>query len=55
MGDTKYWDTAGDSCDSLEDVGELQMASLSLDEPELESVVFGDVVEDVEAVDVEST
>ncbi|KAM7489750.1 hypothetical protein LguiB_027234 [Lonicera macranthoides] len=53
IGETKYWDIAGDTFDTLEDVGELQMASLSLDEPELESVVFRDEAQDVEAVNVE--
>ncbi|KAM7471487.1 hypothetical protein LguiA_009670 [Lonicera macranthoides] len=53
IGDSKYWDIAGDTFDTLEEVGELQMASLSLDEPELELVLFGDEVQNVEAVNVE--
>ena len=34
------WDIAGDSFDSFDDVGELEIAQLSLDEPELEAVLF---------------
>ncbi|XXG79431.1 hypothetical protein AAC387_Pa09g0501 [Persea americana] len=42
-GETKMWDIAGDSFDSfddVDDVGELEIAQLSLDEPELEAVLF---------------
>ena len=39
-GETKMWDIAGDSFDSFDDVGELEIAQLSLDEPELEAVLF---------------
>ncbi|KAG5557744.1 hypothetical protein RHGRI_007861 [Rhododendron griersonianum] len=42
-GQTKMWDIAGDAFDSFGDVGELEIAQLSLDEPELEAVVFMDV------------
>ena len=35
-------DIAGDQFGSLEDVGMLEVANLSLDEPELEVVVFTD-------------
>ena len=42
QGETKLWDIAGDSFDSFEDVGMLEVANLSLDEPDLEAVVFTD-------------
>uniref|UniRef100_A0A5B7AFB0 BED-type domain-containing protein n=1 Tax=Davidia involucrata TaxID=16924 RepID=A0A5B7AFB0_DAVIN len=42
QGETKMWDIAGDTFDSFEDVGVLEVANLSLDEPELEAVVFMD-------------
>ena len=34
------WDVGGDSFDSLNDLGILEIANLSLDEPELEAIVF---------------
>ncbi|KAF2312425.1 hypothetical protein GH714_034650 [Hevea brasiliensis] len=37
---TKLWDVGGDQFGSMEDVGVLEFANLSLDEPELESVLF---------------
>ncbi|KAF2325643.1 hypothetical protein GH714_031618 [Hevea brasiliensis] len=37
---TKLWDVGGDQFGSIEDVGVLEFANLSLDEPELESVLF---------------
>ncbi|XP_058007006.1 uncharacterized protein LOC131182218 [Hevea brasiliensis] len=37
---TKLWDVCGDQFGSMEDVGVLEFANLSLDEPELESVLF---------------
>ncbi|XP_052201701.1 uncharacterized protein LOC127807702 [Diospyros lotus] len=37
---TKMWDIGGDEFGSMEDVGILEFANLSLDEPELESVLF---------------
>lgn len=40
-GETKMWDIGGDDFGSLEGSGILEVAKLSLDEPELESVVFG--------------
>ncbi|KAJ6810180.1 uncharacterized protein M6B38_158170 [Iris pallida] len=40
-GETKMWDIAGDDFGSLEGSGILEVAKLSLDEPELESMVFG--------------
>ena len=39
-GETKTWDIAGETFDSFDDVGELEIAQLSLDEPELEAVLF---------------
>ena len=38
------WDIGGDDFDSLEDsnVGRLEIANLSLDEPQLEAVLFED-------------
>lgn len=41
-GETKLWDIGGDNFGTLDDIGELEIAQLSLDEPELESVVFAD-------------
>ncbi|XP_059659219.1 uncharacterized protein LOC132306039 [Cornus florida] len=41
-GRTKMWDIAGDAFDSFGDVGVLEVANLSLDEPELEAVLFTD-------------
>ncbi|XP_056682715.1 uncharacterized protein [Spinacia oleracea] len=37
---TKMWDVGGDVFDSLEDVGFLEFAELSLDEPDLENVLL---------------
>ncbi|KAF2309709.1 hypothetical protein GH714_004724 [Hevea brasiliensis] len=37
---TKLWDIGGDQFGSMEDVGVLEFTNLSLDEPELESVLF---------------
>ncbi|XP_057990609.1 uncharacterized protein LOC110669437 [Hevea brasiliensis] len=37
---TKLWDIGGDQFGSMEDVGVLEFANLSLDEPELESILF---------------
>jgi hypothetical protein len=47
--ETKMWDVGGDSFESLSGVEILEIANLSLDEPELQSVPFGDV--DIENVD----
>ncbi|KAL8466784.1 hypothetical protein ACS0TY_035729 [Phlomoides rotata] len=41
-GEFKMWDVAGDAFDSMDDVGILRIVNLSIDEPELESVLFGD-------------
>ncbi|KAL5176582.1 hypothetical protein HKD37_08G022501 [Glycine soja] len=40
--ETKMWDITGDDFGLLDDCGILKIASLSLDEPELESVFFND-------------
>ncbi|KAG5010005.1 hypothetical protein JHK87_018520 [Glycine soja] len=40
--ETKMWDVAGDDFGSLDDCGVLEIASLSLNEPELEGVFFND-------------
>jgi hypothetical protein len=46
------WDVGGDSFESLSGVGILEVANLSLDEPALHSVSFGDVdIENVLNVD----
>jgi hypothetical protein len=50
-GETKMWDVKGDSFESLSGVGILEVANLSLDEPELHSVLFGDV--EIENVDLD--
>ncbi|XP_048139360.1 uncharacterized protein LOC115735362 isoform X2 [Rhodamnia argentea] len=47
-GETKMWDIGGDAFDTFEDVGVLEVASLSLDEPEMESVVFSEGVDNVD-------
>ncbi|KAL3745851.1 hypothetical protein ACJRO7_014884 [Eucalyptus globulus] len=39
-GETKMWDIGGNAFDSFEDVGVLEVANLSLDEPEMESFFF---------------
>ncbi len=44
------WDIAGDALDSMGGAGILQIADLSLDELELEAVVFGDEADDVQVV-----
>ncbi|KAL8531185.1 hypothetical protein ACS0TY_007984 [Phlomoides rotata] len=41
-GESKMWDVAGDAFDYMNDVGILGIVNPSLDEPELESVLFGD-------------
>ncbi|KAL6538748.1 hypothetical protein OROGR_012736 [Orobanche gracilis] len=41
-GDSKMWDVTGDAFDSMDDIGILGIANLSLDEPELECVLFAD-------------
>ena len=36
------WDICGDEFDSFEEAGELAIANLSLDEPQLEAMLFTD-------------
>ncbi|KAG5540905.1 hypothetical protein RHGRI_020969 [Rhododendron griersonianum] len=50
-GQTKMWDIVGDAFDTFGDVGDLEIAQLSLDEPELEAVVFTDDGDDGEIGD----
>ncbi|KAI0504175.1 hypothetical protein KFK09_015124 [Dendrobium nobile] len=38
--DNKVWDVAGDGFECLDDMGLLEIANLSLDEPELEEMIF---------------
>ncbi|PKU60367.1 hypothetical protein MA16_Dca028320 [Dendrobium catenatum] len=45
-GDNRMWDVAGDGFESLEDMGILEIANLSLDEPELEAMIF--IEDDIE-------
>uniref|UniRef100_A0A803LVV8 DUF659 domain-containing protein n=2 Tax=Chenopodium quinoa TaxID=63459 RepID=A0A803LVV8_CHEQI len=47
-GRSKLWDVGGDEHDNLGEVGILEMAELSLDEPEMESMIFDDVLGDGE-------
>ena len=44
-GETKLWDVGGDAFDSLEGSGFLEIANLSLDEPEMETILFNDEVD----------
>ncbi|GMP86869.1 hypothetical protein CsSME_00039489 [Camellia sinensis var. sinensis] len=46
QGETKMWDIAGDNFVSLDDIGMLGIANLSLDEPAMEAVLFTDEGED---------
>ncbi|KAI3440220.1 uncharacterized protein J3R85_003840 [Psidium guajava] len=39
-GETKMWDIGGDTFDTFQDIGVLEVASLSLDEPDLESALL---------------
>lgn len=39
---TKMWDVGGDAFDSHNEIGFLEFAELSLDEPDLERVFFDD-------------
>ena len=41
--ETEMWEIVGDSFDSFEDAGLLEVASLSLDESKLEAIAFTDV------------
>ncbi|KAL0925155.1 hypothetical protein M5K25_003465 [Dendrobium thyrsiflorum] len=42
IGESKMWDVAGDGFECLDDMGLLEVANLSLDEPELEAMIFND-------------
>lgn len=42
-GETRMWDVGGESFNSLSGLGILEVAELSIDEPELQAVSFGDV------------
>ncbi|GMP97241.1 hypothetical protein CsSME_00045573 [Camellia sinensis var. sinensis] len=44
-GETKLWDVGGDAFDSLEGSGFLEIANLSLDEPEMEAILFNEEVD----------
>ncbi|XP_062188472.1 uncharacterized protein LOC133891748 isoform X2 [Phragmites australis] len=46
-GESRMWDVGGDSFESLSGLGILEVANLSLDEPELQAVSFGDVEADI--------
>jgi len=50
-GETRMWDVGGDSFDSLSGVGLLEVADLSIDEPELQAVSFG--LDDLDVQSVE--
>jgi len=52
-GETRMWDVGGDYFDSLSGVGLLEVAELSIDEPELQAVSFG--LGDAEVEGVEET
>lgn len=41
-GESKMWDIAGDEFGPLDESGVLEVANLSLDEPELEAMIFND-------------
>ncbi|XP_056158649.1 uncharacterized protein LOC130134879 [Syzygium oleosum] len=47
-GETKMWNIGGDAFDTFEDVGVLEVTSLSLAELEMESVVFSEEVDNVD-------
>ncbi|KAL0907771.1 hypothetical protein M5K25_022206 [Dendrobium thyrsiflorum] len=51
-GDNRMWDVDEDGFESLEDMGILEIANLSLDEPELEAMIF---IEDVIEVQRQTT
>lgn len=53
QGQTKMWNVAGDTFDSLDDLGILGVTELSLDEPELEAVLFTDAHGEEDIVEVE--
>ena len=47
-GETKMWDISGDAFDSMEGAGVLEVANLSLDEPDMEVVLFRDEIDENE-------
>ncbi|XP_048131980.1 uncharacterized protein LOC115732504 isoform X2 [Rhodamnia argentea] len=47
-GETKMWDIGGDAFDTFQDVGVLEVASLSLDEPDIESVLLSGGADNVD-------
>ncbi|XP_038709954.1 uncharacterized protein LOC120004739 [Tripterygium wilfordii] len=47
-GESKMWDIGGDSFDSMDGAGILEVANLSLDEPEMEGVLFTENVDHVD-------
>ena len=49
-GENKMWDVDGDAFDSLDGLGILEIADLSLDEPDLEAGLFMDGDDDEEVV-----
>jgi hypothetical protein len=49
------WDVGGDSFDSLDGIGILEVADLSLDEPELQDVTFGLDASQVDVADENET
>lgn len=55
QGETSMWDVGGDAFDSLDGVGLLEIASLSLDEPEMEAILFtkGNVEDENELFDID--
>ena len=42
------WDISGDAFDSMEGAGVLEVANLSLDEPDMEVVLFRDEIDENE-------
>ncbi|KAF7815236.1 Dimer_Tnp_hAT domain-containing protein [Senna tora] len=44
-GETRMWDIGGDRAEPFDGAGTLEVSSLSLDEPELEAVIFTDDVQ----------
>jgi len=54
-GETTMWDVGGDSFDSLGGVGLLEVAELSLDEPELQAISFGLGYAEAESVEESET
>jgi hypothetical protein len=51
QGRSRMWDIGGDEWDSFAGVGELEIANLSLDEPEIEGVLFTEDGEGLEEID----